>query len=161
MSPSDLIETEIRAGLNGGSSVNSYARKLWHGAKRNFYYRDDPSRAALLCKQIIAQFGLTPEADEARLLLHDIRLDIRAMAGLSEKESFSHPSGKSLESAPCPESWITGQGAKFGFAVAVVFLPLIGVARGGIIGIAVPEILALLVIGGVLWAGTKVRNLFR
>lgn len=68
------------------NAVNSHARKLWFAAKRNFYYRDDPFRAALLCKQIIAASAFSEEADEAKLLLHDIRIEIRKLAGGIEKE---------------------------------------------------------------------------
>lgn len=160
MSQFNFQGVETHEGWNGNSAVNSYARKLWHGAKRNFYYRDNPSRAALLCKLIIAQFSVSEEADEARLMLHDIRMDIRKMAGASEK-SFPQRTEPKINILPCAGSAMSSAGTKFGIAVAVVFLPLIGVARDGIIGIAVPEIMALLVIGALFRTGSKVRNLFR
>lgn len=161
MAQFNIADADISKGWSSNTPANSYAQKLWHGARRNFYYRDNPSRAALLCKQIIAQFSLSEEADEARLMLHDIRVDIRKMTGAFEKEKIIQRTEQFSKTIPCPGSWITGQGAKYGIAVAVVFLPLVGVARDGVIGIAVPEIMALLVFGGLYSAYSKVRSMFR
>lgn len=152
--------------INAG--VNSRAKTLWHGAKTNFYFRDNPSRAALLCHLIIAQFALSEEADDAKLLLHDIRLDIRKMVGVTGKIPAAHPLVESSEEEVYPreaspeqidEPGISLQ-AKFSIAFTVVALPIIGIARDGFIGIALPELTALAVMSSAFWGMAKMRSVY-
>lgn len=176
--------------------MNNHSRKLWFAAKRNFYYRDDPFRAALLCKQVIALSALSEEADEAKLLLHDIGLEIRKLAGVlklppaSCRESgFSSCKVNRMRSLPLrkvtgnmltpelakrtvrlemsapvelhrPEdrSETAATGIKISVATAVVALPVIGIAQDGIVGIAVPEAAAVIMLTSLFWLFSKFRN---
>ena len=145
--------------LQLNNAVNSQARKLWFAAKRNFYYRDDPSRAALLCKQIIAQSALSEEADEAKLLLHDSRIEIRKLVGGSGKRTV-RPAVLVRAKEQVRATTATA-GMKITVATAVVALPIIGIAQDGIIGIALPELAALVMMGSLFWLCSRVRNLVK
>ena len=138
-----------------------YRRTLWLHAKNNFYYRDDPSKAAVLCKQLIERFALSEEAEEAKLLLHDVRIDIRKLVGPSDgkmplgSRSVPLPPRRASE----PAGGITVHPTRMPIAIAVVALPIVGIARGDIIGIAVPEIMAFAFLHSTLWTLSRIRGL--
>ena len=140
------------------AKFGSHAQKLWHGAKTNFYFRDNPSRAALLCNLIIDQFASSEEADEAKLLLHDIRLDIRNAIGVPQPDSAIPAVMR--QPAEAPEQEALSATTKLSVATAVVALPVIGVAQDGVIGILVPEVAALAVMGSALWSISKIREAY-
>ncbi len=145
------------------ASSSHYRRTLWFHAKKNFYRRDDPSKAAFLCKQLIDRFALTEEAEEAKLLLYDIRLEIRQLVGA--------PGGKmpvgcriGIEDRPLqPELAVVEEdlasGSKWPVAVAVVVLPILGIARGDIVGIGLPEMITFAFMQGLVWIGSRLRGL--
>lgn len=137
------------------SAVNSQARKLWFAAKRNFYYRDDPFRAALLCRQIIAQPEWSEEADEAKLLLHDIGFELRKLSRGVEKKRVRPAAFAPRE--PHPPENTSATGLKIAIATAVVALPIIGIARDGIVGIALPEAAALMILGSLFRLFSRIR----
>ncbi len=169
---------------------------LWQSAKKNFYFRNDYLKAFYLCNLLISRYPFTEEADDAKLLLHDINienLELKRVA-LPGKSSFSRealpvPGGTH---APCPyycrdsqasadkheqcfvrhrsffpaaapqtaaASVYESPGAKIAIAFAVVALPIMGIARDGIVGIAVPETIALAVAGSVFWGAEKIRDI--
>jgi hypothetical protein len=155
---------------------------LLHSARRNFYYSDDSGMAAALCDRLIARFPLSEEADEARLLLHDIefefrklasgrrtgaclycpqdRLDVRAeLKKCSPCRKFMNGVREELNQADAvvlDPDW--NQTTRVSLAIAVVALPIIGVARGGIVGIGLSEIIALLTMECLFWGASKIRN---
>jgi hypothetical protein len=122
--------------------LNSRAGTLWRRAKRNFYYYDNPSRAGQLCNLIITQFALTEEADEAKLLLHDVRTEIRRLVAVQDRH-FPRPvpesRGSFQGSDPFGPDAKTATRSKIPLATAIVALPILGIARDGFLGIALPE----------------------
>lgn len=50
---------------------------------------------------------------------------------------------------------------KFALATAVVALPIIGIAQGGIVGIALPEAAAVTMLGSLSWLVSRIRNLVK
>jgi hypothetical protein len=152
---------------------------LLFSAKRFFYYSNNISKAGELCNRIIARFPLSEEADEARLLLYDIEMEKRRSADsgkvdclyctrdLAAEVALCDPCRKFMNSltqgmarqagSVAGEDW--DQKTIVSLATAVVALPIIGVASGGIIGIGLPEIICLLLMECLLWSTSKIRNL--
>lgn len=155
---------------------------LLHSARRNFYYVDDVEMATALCDRLIARFPLSEEADEARLLLHDIEIEFRKAAGdkrtgacLYCPQDDSDVRAELKKCSPC-RKFMNGvreelgqadagsfdsdwnQTTKVSLAIAVVALPIIGVAKGGIVGIGLSEIIALLTMECLFWGTSKIRD---
>ncbi len=168
---------------------------LWQSAKKNFYYRNDYLKAIYLCNLIISRYPFTEEADDAKLLLHDIKIENLNVKRVSsqKKGSLSDPlddlpGGRTgncpyycrdvqdtdnehqqcfawrrspfTAAAPQPayDSVYPGPSARMTIAIAVVALPIMGIAQDGIVGIAVPEIIALAVAGVLWWAPKKIAS---
>lgn len=153
-------------------------RSLWHSARRNFYYADDIAMAASICGRLIARFPFSEEADEAKLLLHDIGLEYRKSAGDSGTGCLYCPQdlfARLRKCVPCgmfvnslKKKTVRVRAAthaphwdrkiRISIAVVVTALPILGVAGGGVIGIVLPEITALLTMASLFWCTSRIRT---
>ncbi len=133
------------------------AHNLWQHAKKYFYYRNDNPRAAFLCKRLIDQYAMTQEADDAKLLLHDIRIEIKKLT----EDYDNKPAAENQESVRTQQaaavSLLANSRTKFSIATAVVVIPIIGIAQGGVVGIAAAELLTLLALAFVFWIDAVIR----
>lgn len=140
------------------------AHNLWQHAKKYFYYRNDNPRAASLCKRLIAHYAQTEEADDAKLLLHDIRIEIKKLTeGYDKKPVGPVPEeqGSVRTQQPAAVPLLANSRTKFSIATAVVVIPIIGIAQGGIIGIVAAEMITLLAMASVFWIDAGIRLLLK
>ncbi len=192
----NVVNSERKDG-GGLAESEQNSQNLWQSARKSFYYHDNASKAAELCSRIIAQFALSEEADEAKLLLYVIGIESKKLTEAPVKDGNAQHiekkivfSGKKTkqclycstdvlerdmeckhcrefvdsvrkestqETAPVTSS--SAKKTKIPIVITVVALPIIGVAKGGILGIGLPEIVALLITGCVFWGTSKIRNL--
>ncbi len=150
----------IKEKKNGSERVLLHSpENLLRNAKRNFFERDDAFKAAYLCSHVIDRFPVTPAADEAKLLLHDITIDNQEKAKrFAEKHcrAVNRTARRPAELNPETNLDIPAS-TKISLAVAVVALPIIGLAGDGIVGIGVPEAIGLLLMEALFLVASKVR----